>query len=246
MNDLTKWDVHGSVETLRTEWAGWDQAKNDWQPFERRTSARFRPDGQILGTEAFNPDGSVARTARLYNEAGRIRETSFQVDDGPVSKVLYFYDGDGRIIRTVNIDQKGVSSESEIYRYDSSGRKTKIQFLPKVEGTVSYSVDIEGAASLFGTSGAATMTTVYDNQGQATEILVHDTAHRLLRRTTVTQDSAGRMVKQEVHAGTAPVFPELENKLKDAPPEDREALQAALAAAFGPNNVLVTVTNTYD
>jgi len=226
MNDLARWGVHGPVETLRTEWAEWDQAKNDWQPFKRRTSARFRTDGQIIGTEAFNPDGSVARTACVYNQSSQIVETSFQMNDGPASKILYLYDGDG-IVRTINIDEKGVSREPEIYRYDSSGRKAKIQVLPKVEGDIAYSVDFEGAASLFGTSGAATMTTVYDDQGHATEILVHDAAHRLLRRTTMTQDGAARPVKQEVRA-------------------DREALKAALAAAFGPNNVLVTITNAYD
>ena len=246
MSDLGQWDVHGRVETLRTEWGEWDKAKNDWQPSKRRTSGRFRPDGQISGTEAFNPDGSVARRAYLYNEAGQILEARFQVNDGPVGKTITSYDGDGRIVRTIKIDEKGVSSEFEIYRYDSGGRKTRIRFLPKVEGTMSYSVDVEGAVALFGANGAATMTTVYDARGQATEILVHDTAHRLLRRTTVTQDSAGRMVKQEVHAGTAPVFPGFESNLKDAPPDARESLQAALAAAFGPNNVLVTVTNTYD
>jgi hypothetical protein len=245
MSDLAQWDVQGRVEALRTERAEWDKAKNDWQPFKGRTSVRFRPDGQIIGTEALNLDGSVLRTACVYDEAGRILETSFHVNDG-VRKIVYFYDGAGRIVRTVMIDEKGVSRESEICRYDSSGRKTKIQFLPKLEGNVAYSVDVEGAAALFGASGAATMTTVYDGRGQATEILVHDTAHRLLRRTIVTQDSAGRMVKQEVQAGTAPVFPEFENKLKDAPPEARESLKAALAAAYGPTNVLLTVTNAYD
>jgi hypothetical protein len=246
MSDLGQWDVHGRVETLRTEWGEWDKAKNDWQPSKRRTSGRFRPDGQVIGTEAFNPDGSIARTARLYNEAGRILETGFQMDDGPVSKVLYFYDGDGRIVRIVNIDQKGVSGESEIYRYDSSGRKTKIQFLPKVEGTVAYSLDIEGAASLFGTSGAATVTTAFDDHDQASEVTVHDTLHRLQRRMILTRDSAGRTVKQEVLGGDTLLLPGLENSLKDAPPEAREKFRAALATAFGPKNVLLTITYAYD
>jgi hypothetical protein len=220
--------------------------KEEWRPSGPTMLIRFRPDGQIIGTEAFNPDGSIARTACVYNEAGQILETRLQMNDGPVSRITSSYDGAGRISRTVNIDEKGVGSESEIYRYDPIGRKTKIQFLPKVEGNVGYSVDSEGGAALFGVSGAATMTTIYDDHDRAIEVTVHDAVHRLLRRTTLTRDSAGRLLKQEVLAGTTPVFPEFEDQLKNAPPEDRESIQAALAAAFGPNNVLVTVTNRYD
>jgi hypothetical protein len=111
MSDLAQWNVHGRVEMLRTEWTEWDQAKNDWQPSTRWTSVRFRPDRQTIGVETFNPDGSLARTACVYNEAGRIVETSLQTNDGPVSRIAASYDGAGRIIRTVNIDEKGVSSE---------------------------------------------------------------------------------------------------------------------------------------
>jgi hypothetical protein len=210
MSDLVQWNIHGRVETLRTEWAKWDQAKNDWQPSTRRTSVRFRPDGRIIGIEAFNPDGSVARTACVYNDAGRILETRLHMNDGPVSRIASSYDGAGRIIRTVNIDEKGVGSESEIYRYHPSGRKTKIQFLPKVEGHIGYSVDVEGGAALFGASGAATMTTAYDEHDRASEVTLHDDVHRLLRRMTLTHDSTGRLVKQELQAGTTPVFPELQ------------------------------------
>jgi hypothetical protein len=190
-------------------------------------------------------DGSISRTMFIYNDAGQILETRFRHGE-LVTRIIRSYDSAGRLARTVTIDEKGASSASEIYSYDSNGRKTKIQFLPKVAGNVAYSVDVEGAAALFGASGAATMTTVYDDHDQATEVLVHDAAHQLLRRMTVTRDKAGRWVKQEVQAGTTPVFREFENKLKDAPPEARESLQAALAAAFGPNNVLVTITSTYD
>jgi hypothetical protein len=236
MSDLARWDVHGRVETLRKEWAEWDQAKYDWQPSTRRTSVQFRPDSQVIRIEAFNPDGSVARTACVYNEAGQILETSLQMNDGPVSRIASSYDDAGRIIGTVNIDEKGISSESEIYSYDPSGRKTKIHFPPKMSGNVGYSVDSEGGAALFGANSAPTMTTVYDDHNRASEVTVHDAVHRLLRRMTLTHDSAGRLLNQEVQAGTTPVFP----------PEDRESMEAALAATFGPNNILVTVTNTYD
>jgi hypothetical protein len=90
------------------------------------------------------------------------------------------------------------------------------------------------------------MTTTYDDHHQPAEVLVHNAAHLLIRRMIFTRDIAGRLVKEEVLLGTEPMFPEFEKTLKDAPPEARESLKAALAAAFGPNNAFVTTTYIYD
>jgi hypothetical protein len=242
MTDLALWNVHGPVDTLRTETAEWDRVKEGWQPAKLQTVVRFRPDGQIAEAEYHNPDGSIARRTCVYNDAGQILEARFQTKDGPVSKTISSYDNSGRLVRTVNIDENGARTESEIYRYDSSGRKTRVQFLPKVEGNVGYSMDVEGALAMFGTSGAATMTTAYDDQDRANEVLIHDASHRLLRRMTYTRDSAGRLLKEEVKLDRGAPFPDMEERLKEAPPEARESLQAALATILGANNPL---SNTY-
>lgn len=246
MSDLTQYDVHGPVAALTTELVMWDAAKKEWQPSRAPRLIRFRPDGQIAQIEQHSEDGSRSRTTYTYNEASQILETKFQTGDGPASKIISAYDGSGRLVRTVNIDEKGISTESEICRYDSSGRKTKIQFVPKQEGNVPHLYAIQGVEASIGGSGAATVTTVYDDRSQPVEVLVHDATHNLLRRMTVTRDSEGRVVKEEVLLGTEPAFPELESRLKDAPPEARESLRAALANAFGPNNALVSSTFTYD
>jgi YD repeat-containing protein len=233
MSDLARHDVHGPVATLRTELATWDAAKDEWKPDAKPTLIRFRPDGQVA-------DGGPGVTY-TYNDVGQLVETKFQ--DGKIDRT---YDEKGRLIRTVRIDEKGNSSESEIFRYDSSGRKTRIQFVPKREDDVPYMYAIQGVEASIGGNGAATVTTVYDDHDQPAEVLVHDAAHQVLRRMTIERDGDGRVVKEEVRFVTDSPFPQAEKRFKDAPPEARESLRAALAAAFGSDNVFVSNTFTYD
>jgi hypothetical protein len=233
MSDLARYDVHGPVATLRTEIVNWDAAKEEWKPAGTPTLSRFRPDGQIAEADP--------RITFTYDEAGRLLETRFQ--DG---KIVRAYDEKGRLIRTVRIDEKGTSTESEIFRYDSGGRKTRIQFVQKREGDMPVQYSIEGTELSIGAMAAATVTTVYDDRDQPVEALVHDSAHQLLRRATITRDSAGRVMKAEVLFGTEPLFPDLESKLKDAPPETRESIRAAIATAFGPSGVFASYMYNYD
>jgi YD repeat-containing protein len=195
--------------------------------------SRFRPDGQIAEADP--------RITFTYDDAGRLLETRFQ--DG---KIVRTYDEKGRLIRTVRVDEKGIGTESEIFRYDSGGRKTRIQFVPKREGDMPVQYAIEGTELSLGAMTAATITTVYDDHDLPVEALVHDTVHQVLRRATITRDSAGRVVKGEVLFGTEPLFPDLESKLKDAPPETRESIRAAIVAKFGTSGVFASYAYTYD
>jgi YD repeat-containing protein len=204
MSDLARHDVHGPVATLRTELASWDAAKDEWEPASKPTLTRFRPDGQIAEVDS--------RITFTYDEAGRLLETRFQ--DG---KIVRTYDEKGRLIRTVMVDEKGTSTESEIFRYDSSGRKTRIIFVPKREDDVPYMYAIQGVEASIGGNGAATVTTLYDDHDQPAEVLVHDAAHQVLRRMTIERDGDGRVVKEEVRFVTDSPFPQAEKRFKDAP-----------------------------
>jgi len=50
----------------------------------------FRPDGLVSSSDTHNPDGSIALSRWLYDDAGRLTESHFQLNDGPVGKILYF------------------------------------------------------------------------------------------------------------------------------------------------------------
>jgi len=74
MSDLARWELHGPVRTLRAQFAEWNPAIGDWWPLKNRFLATFRADGQLREIEHHNPDGSVPREVRVYDEAGRLTE----------------------------------------------------------------------------------------------------------------------------------------------------------------------------
>jgi len=235
MPDLSNWNVRGPVETLRTESAEWDLAKEAWKEPRNFSLIRFRRDGSLSETEHHNPDGSIARTINLYDEAGRIRETRGLSNDAVTGRRIWFYDDSGRPARVV-VDQNGVEREFELYRYDANGRQTKIVFLPKLEPNtgIDYS---SFADTSYATPGAATVTTALD------EVLFHDVNHRLLQRLVITRDAAGRVVKEEMHrAGEMPLPDIVEN----ASPEERQAFTQVMAKLFGPGKPMTSTTCTYD
>jgi hypothetical protein len=83
MTDLAEWKVRGPVRTLRREFAEWDPANDTWQAPRGVTVVAFRSDGQLIEAEFHNPDGSVARRARAYDDSGRLVEAEFWADGGP-------------------------------------------------------------------------------------------------------------------------------------------------------------------
>ncbi len=246
MTDLAQSDVHGPVETLRTEFAEWDPAAQVWKPPQHHTLLRFRPDGKLKESEFHNPDGSIARSSYIYDEAGRLIETRFRrVGEITGTSMYYSYDTQGRPIRTESADEKGTRTELETYHYDPSGRKTKIQFMPKHEDTAGVSYDI-GASMMLSAAAAATMTTSYDDRDQPTEVLAHDATHNLLQRMISTYDSDGRLVKEEVRRGAGHVFPGMEDAAKSLSPEDRERMHAIVEKFFSQDNAFATTTYAYD
>src|SRR5215470_15440708 len=111
MSDIAKWKLHGHVHTIRTEFAQWDVTKEEWQPSQSFSIARYLPDGRISETEHHNPDGPVYRTTHSYDSLGRL-------------------------IRVLRSDPDGVEHVSESRQYEPDGRKTKTYSVPWLpEGT---------------------------------------------------------------------------------------------------------------
>ena len=79
------------VATLRTEHAGWDLAREQWQPARGRASTSFRPDGTVSANDFFNPDRSIVHSRWFYDAAGRLTETTSQFNDGPIDRTAYSY-----------------------------------------------------------------------------------------------------------------------------------------------------------
>jgi hypothetical protein len=221
MSDLAKWNVHGPVQTLRTESAEWDRSRQQWQEARQFTLVRFHPDGRIGESERHNSNGSISRSSYSYDAAGRMQEARFGMNSEPISKRLHFYDEQGRPSRVVSVDRDGTERASEVYSYGQDGKTTKVYFMPKREPeTGSVGIDVTSFSG-----------------GGVDEVLLYDADHRLLTHLVFTRDSTGRLMKEEVRLSEQAPFPNLEKELENAPPGIREAMLAAF---------LSTTTYAYD
>lgn len=107
MTDLAKWKVRGEVRSLKTSFAEWDLAAEEWRGPRYHNEATFRLDGKLDEARHFNPDGTIARTKNLYDEGGLLIEAQFWKDDSLQSQTLYTYDAARRHVRTVSLPQDG-------------------------------------------------------------------------------------------------------------------------------------------
>src|SRR5688572_26704320 len=121
MSDLAGWDLRGPVRTLRTQFAEWNPEVGDWWPLKNRFVATFRADGQLSEIEHHNPDGSVPREVRLYDDAGRLTEDQWWSNDVLTRRVVHTYDGGGRSASAVTVDADGTKHEIERCEYGESG-----------------------------------------------------------------------------------------------------------------------------
>jgi hypothetical protein len=240
VNDLARWKVHGPVKTLRSEFATWDLERHDWQPVRNFNVASFRADGAILTVNAHNPDGTIAHSLWLYDNAGRMIESNSWMNDGPIDRTVYVYDEGGRLIRTTHLGQDGTRADKEVCSYDAGGRKTKVRLLPHHEedsqrnATHTCGADtvysIEGSDTSYGVPGAATITVTYDEKDLPAKVSFHDANHHPLSEVVLTHDSAGRLLSEEQHQQDRSPF---QNLLENAPPEKSERLAALFEMVLG-------------
>jgi len=102
VSDLAKWKVHGQVRSVKTSFAEWDLAAEEWRGPRYHKEATFLPNGKLDEIRHFNPDGTIVRTKNLYDEGGLLIETQFWKDDSLQNQTLYTYDEARRHVRTVS------------------------------------------------------------------------------------------------------------------------------------------------
>jgi hypothetical protein len=206
MSDLARWELRGPVRTLRTHFAEWNPETGDWWPLKNRLVATFRPDGQLGEIEHHNPDGSVPREVRVYDEGGRLTEDQWWANDLLTSRVLHTYDVSGRPASSMTIDADGTKRETELCRYDESGRKTKVVFLPVPEssgascsiGSCGTMYGVEGTDTAVSAPGATTSTTTYDERELPSEVAFRDASHAVVCRVVFSRDQEGRVLSERM------------------------------------------------
>jgi YD repeat-containing protein len=171
MSDLARWNVHGPVRSLRTEFAEWDVAAEEWRPFRHSTLTRFRPDGQIDTTEHDNSESSASRTTS-------------------------FHDADGRLSRITAIAPDGTEHVCESWTYDADGNGTKTSFVPELSPNTDFLFSIEPDQTYYSAKGAKSMTTIYGPAGPV-EAIIRDAEDQILRRVVIHRDDVGRKLRED-------------------------------------------------
>jgi hypothetical protein len=197
--DLAKWNVHGPVASLKTELAEWDLHTGYWKPAGHFTVATFRRDGAIRSTDGYNPDGSVAHSRWIYDESGRLMESHSWMNDDTPHRSLYLYDDAGRHVRTFAVSLDVAETDVETSSYDAEGRRTKVSVFGSREGNVFYS--IEGTNMGLSAPGDVRVVITYDHNGLPVKEVFEDAKQNPLRQVIMRRDSAGRLVKVEIHMG---------------------------------------------
>jgi hypothetical protein len=206
MSDLARWELRGPVRTLRTQFAGWNPEAGDWWPLKSRFVATFRVDGQLSEIEHHNPDGSVPREVRVYDDAGRLSEDQWWSNDVLTRRVVHTYDAGARCASAVAVDVDGTKHETERSQYDANGRKTKIVFLPVPEtsgatcseGSCGIMVGVDGTDVAYSAPGATTSTTIYDEHDRPSEAIFHDANHAVVSRVVFCRDDEGRLLSERM------------------------------------------------
>jgi hypothetical protein len=245
MSDLAKWEVRGPVRLVANDIAEWDLAKDEWRPLRHFNSATFHPDGKLDEIRHYNPDGTIGRTQCLYDEAGRLVETQFWIDDALSNQILYVYDDAGRHVRTVEVNRDGTRRDTEVSTYDGSGRKTAVRFPGPHGPNVDVMYAVEGVDHGYGAPGAVTMTTAYDAQDLPAEVLFRDAQDALVGRVVLVRDEAGRLLSDELQLGERGLFPKLEQHAESTD-ADRAEMAALLAKVLGPALAFMKTTYVYD
>jgi hypothetical protein len=252
MSDLARWDLRGPVRTLRTRFAEWNPEAGDWWPLKNRFVATFRADGQLSEIEHHNPDGSVPREVRVYDNAGRLTEDQWWSNDILTRRVVHTYDVGGRSASAATVDADGTKHDNERSQYDENGRKTKVVFLPVPKtsgatcstGSCGTMYGVEGTDVAYSAPGATSSTTIYDEHERPSEVVFHDASNALVSRVVFSRDEEGRVLSERMQ------FAGLRGLLGPAidastPTDEHESLMELLKTVFE-DHTFSLATYAYD
>jgi hypothetical protein len=245
MTERERWGLRGPVRSCRLErtWytrrCGADPCDTD----ERgdATMLEFRADGALARRSHHNPDGSEWTTTYEHDDAGRLTTARSENGNGLVDLQLYEYDTPGRLVRVFARSQGGEDRIVESYEYSDTGNKKKTLYVDVAAqrpGT-HYAWGVEGTDSAYSAPGAATLTTLYNERDQPTDVIFHDTAGRQVSRVEFRYDESGHMVQEAQTNADEALPPEMLASLNQAQLE-------AVRELFGAGGKPILRTHRYD
>jgi YD repeat-containing protein len=160
----------------------------------------FRPDGSLERHWYKNPPPNPSEWTSFYeyDDGNKLtRERAEQSGAITITK-LYEYDSVGRISQIIVLDRDGRQRVAETYSYDADSRKKKVVHidpeLPSEGCGTMFGVD--GTDVAYGSPGAASITSIYDEHGRPFEHLFHDSGGELITRIDFRHDELGNLVEE--------------------------------------------------
>jgi hypothetical protein len=163
-------------------------------------------------------------------------ETTFQLDEGPIGRRLNRYDELGRLVRTLSTDGDGLELDFEAYSYNEDGRKTKLQFVPRLEnpGACGVTYAVEGAQLAYGAEGVATITKQLFSPHKAmwSTTYGYDERGRQITRSTVMAGMRDERMTREYDEYDNPIREIAERTSGELVADESENLQSANPKSF--------------
>ncbi len=200
--DLDAWSLRGPVHTCRIQQTYYSrQCGADACETEERndtTTLEFRANGCLAHRSHQNPDGSAWTTTNEYDDAGRLTTTRNENNAGLVDLQINEYSAAGQLVRVIARPNGGGDRIAESYEYDTAGRKKKTFYLDLAaqRPDIHFWLGVEGTNSGYGAPGTATVTTMYNEREQPTDLHFHDAAGRLLSRVEFKYDRDGNLIEE--------------------------------------------------
>jgi YD repeat-containing protein len=230
VTDRERRELRGPVKTVVAETFEWD--KNAGAVAEkpsRREELLFSPQGRLLASFSQFENQPVHRATYAYDEAGRLRETTWRNPDGTESRSKLEYNELGEIVQ----DGAKVTFSSE------KGRKVKTEVFesrtPGMNRGFSFG---DGPSQTSWTVGqAAVALTAYDEKGRPTEIVVYDEEHVKISKLVRTYDERGRVAVEEQQILSSRVFNDWGTDGPLLSKEDQQLMGRVLSQAANPTRM---------
>jgi hypothetical protein len=228
-SDLQRWDLRGPVRACQIR-----RTRNFVVDLE------FREDGTLIRSNNRDPNGTAWST--VYEYDGN-RLLSVRTENGGELSILriHTYDATGRLARVLVRRSDGSDRLEESYEFDSDGRKNKTVYVDCAHqrSGVLRSWRVEGSDALYSVSGAARLTTVYNEREQPIRLHFYDDAGIVLSRVEFNYDADANLIEEAQMNSSELIPPEAFAQMNAA---QIETVRAVLGASDG----FVRRTHQYD
>jgi YD repeat-containing protein len=167
----------------------WTVRIHDGSELRFQTESEYDVQGRILRVHSKSSGGLDLLHEYCYQDGRLILET-FN-DSVRQRETSYSYDSSGRLISIKS------SAHDVEFRYESSGRKTKIEKFPVLKAGAARSMSWEGSASIITLPSAAVIRTFYNEADLPIAAEVQDRDGHVLQQIIRTYDDRGRVTMDE-------------------------------------------------